>query len=103
MSENKQNGEKSTNFSDAAKLMSYDANKKSMGVAYLLWFFIGMFGAHRFYLGTVGLGLGILALTLVGLLFFPLLIAAGIWVLVDAFLIPGIIRGHNTKLAAELG
>ncbi|RYC10049.1 TM2 domain-containing protein [Ciceribacter ferrooxidans] len=24
---------------------------KSLGVAYLLWFFLGSFGAHRFYLG----------------------------------------------------
>lgn len=28
----------------------YDANKKSKLVAYLLWFFLGAFGAHRFYL-----------------------------------------------------
>lgn len=27
----------------------YDANKKSKLVAYLLWFFLGAFGAHRFY------------------------------------------------------
>lgn len=25
--------------------------KKSLGVAVLLWFFLGLFGAHRFYLG----------------------------------------------------
>ncbi len=28
----------------------YDANKKSKLVAYLMWFFLGAFGAHRFYL-----------------------------------------------------
>ena len=27
----------------------YDADKKSKLVAYLLWFFLGAFGAHRFY------------------------------------------------------
>lgn len=27
----------------------YDANKKSKLVAYLMWFFLGAFGAHRFY------------------------------------------------------
>lgn len=28
----------------------YEAGRKSMGVAYLLWFFLGTFGVHRFYL-----------------------------------------------------
>ncbi|HEY5125193.1 MAG TPA: NINE protein [Ignavibacteria bacterium] len=30
---------------------------KSKGVAYLLWFFFGIFGAHKFYLGKVGIGI----------------------------------------------
>jgi len=30
---------------------------KSKGVAYLLWFFLGVFGAHKFYLGKVGMGI----------------------------------------------
>lgn len=30
---------------------------KSKGVAYLLWFFLGVFGAHKFYLNKVGVGL----------------------------------------------
>jgi TM2 domain-containing membrane protein YozV len=29
---------------------------KSKGVAYLLWFFLGIFGAHRFYLEKIGTG-----------------------------------------------
>jgi hypothetical protein len=35
----------------ASTMMRYDANKKSMVVSYLLWFFLGMLGAHRFFLG----------------------------------------------------
>jgi TM2 domain-containing membrane protein YozV len=31
--------------------------KKSKGIAYALWFFLGLFGGHRFYLGQVGMGL----------------------------------------------
>jgi TM2 domain-containing membrane protein YozV len=30
---------------------------KSKGVAYLLWFFLGVFGAHRFYLEKIGTGI----------------------------------------------
>jgi uncharacterized membrane protein len=46
-----------------------------------------------------------LMLTLIGWLTFvivigiPLLIAVGIWWIVDAFLIPGMIRDQNMKLA----
>ena len=95
-------------MSEAVQLMQYDANKKSAVVAYLLWFFIGMLGAHRFYLGLPGSGATILIITILSLL----LLAAGIgavtilisviWVLVDLFLIPGITRKHNVALAREL-
>ena len=30
---------------------------KSKGIAYLLWFFLGVFSAHRFYLGKTGSGI----------------------------------------------
>ncbi|WP_082511775.1 TM2 domain-containing protein [Devosia sp. Leaf420] len=29
----------------------YDIEKKSLVVAYVLWFFLGYVGVHRFYLG----------------------------------------------------
>ncbi len=29
---------------------AYEAGRKSAGIAYLLWFFLGTFGVHRFYL-----------------------------------------------------
>lgn len=96
------------NTSPAAQTMLYDANKKSVGVAYLLWFFLGGLGGHRFYAGKTGTAIAILALTIVGgLLAFAgvglfLLAIAGIWVLVDAFLIPGWIRNKNTLLATTL-
>jgi TM2 domain-containing membrane protein YozV len=34
--------------------------EKSVGVAYLLWFFLGFLGVHHFYLGKVGRGVGYL-------------------------------------------
>lgn len=30
---------------------------KSKGVAYLLWFFLGLIGIHKFYLGKIGMGI----------------------------------------------
>jgi len=94
--------------SDATRMMRYDANKKSPLVAYLLWFFLGMLGGHRFYLGRIGSAVAILLLTIaswiltfvaIGLV---LLLIPGIWVLVDAFLIPGMVRDFNNRLITEL-
>jgi len=94
---------------DARAMMMFEANKKSVVVAYLLWFFFGWAGGHRFYAGKIGSAvaqlllfiLGFpLAFVLVGLL---LLIPQLIWVLVDAFLIPGWIRNQNSLLAMQLG
>lgn len=92
-----------------ASQLLFEANRKSVGVAYLLWFFLGGFGGHRFYAGKTGTAVAQLLLSLfgwgtiwamgLGLLF---LIPWGIWVLVDAFLIPGWIRNHNVLLAHSL-
>jgi len=95
-------------MSETAKMMVYDAKKKSTGVAYLLWFLLGGIGAHRFYVNrttsgviylvlqvigwsTVAAGLGVLAFGVIG-----------IWWLIDAFLVPGMVRSNNLMLAAEL-
>jgi TM2 domain-containing membrane protein YozV len=39
---------------DARLQMTFQAQKKSTGAAYLLWFFLGGLGGHRFYLGQTG-------------------------------------------------
>ena len=68
-------------------------------LVYVVWFFLGTFGAHRFVTGRIVSGLAMLALFMLGwatvwllglgLLF---LIPAGIWWLIDALLIPGWLR-----------
>lgn len=82
----------------------YEANRKSTGVSYLLWFFLGGFGAHRFYLGQTGTAVAQLLLGLLGWL--PLFLGwavLGIWLLVDAFLIPGMVRDENVKTINMMG
>ncbi|MGE0171033.1 TM2 domain-containing protein [Nocardioides sp.] len=39
---------------------AYARPDKSLGVAYVLWLFLGFFGVHHFYLGKVGRGIGYL-------------------------------------------
>ena len=55
------------------RMMRYDSAKKSAGLTYLLWFFVGALGVHRFYLGQWGVGALMLACTLLGwaLFFIP--------------------------------
>ena len=84
---------------DARVLMLCEANKKTALVAYLLWFFLGLFGAHNFYLGRIGVAVTQLILSLI----LVVMIITIFWVLVDAFLIPGWIRRQNNLLAAQLG
>jgi TM2 domain-containing membrane protein YozV len=95
---------------DAQAMMMYEANKNSTLVAYLLWFFLGGFGGHRFYNGRTGSAVAQLLLTIFGILLLfvfglglLILIPLWIWILVDAFLIPGWIRSQNSLLAMQLG
>ena len=88
----------------------YDIEKKSLLAAYVLWFFLGYVGAHRFYLGRTLSGLLMLALAAVtlvlslvsfGILGF-LWLLVGLWWLVDALLIPGIVADRNSRIADRI-
>ncbi|WP_213002823.1 TM2 domain-containing protein [Winogradskya consettensis] len=71
---------------------AYDDVKKSAGLAYVIWFFFGVFGGHRFYLGQGGLGAAMF-LTLGGF---------GFWALLDVALIGGAVRAVNARKKAEI-
>lgn len=64
----------------------------STGVAWLLWFFLGLVGGHRFYLGRGGSGFLMIIATICG--FIP----GAIWLLVDAFLLSGMIRAKREEI-----
>jgi TM2 domain-containing membrane protein YozV len=93
---------------DAALMMRYDANKRSVLIAYLLWFFLGYFGVHRFYLGRVVSGLVLLLLWAIGAALsviyvgYLILVIPTLWLLLDALLIPGMTRSYNNRLATRL-
>lgn len=66
----------------------------SVAVAYMFWFFLGIFSAHRFYLGRPGTAV------LQILSFFVLI--GFVWLLVDMFLIPGMVRQNQQALRERL-
>lgn len=80
--------------------------EKSAGTAYLLWFFLGGLSAHRFYLGFPVSGAIQAALWPLGWAFFVsgslftfvVMSGGAIWILADAFLIPGLRRAANERL-----
>ncbi|WP_429498914.1 TM2 domain-containing protein [Robbsia andropogonis] len=95
---------------NTAAFIRYDAQKKSVAVAYLFWLFLGWAGGHRFYSGNEATGAAQFVLN-VGSAFclfiradiaIALAVASVVWMLVDAILIPGLIRSHNLNLADEL-
>ena len=63
----------------------------STPLAYILWFFFGVFGVHRFYLGYIGTG--ILWACTAGLF--------GIGWLIDLVLIPGMTEAANNRFFVD--
>lgn len=62
----------------------------STGVAYLLWLFLWPVSGHRFYLGRPGTAI-------VQILSYFLVIGL-VWLLIDAFLIPAMIREKKNEI-----
>ncbi len=95
-------------MSDVGKLMMFESNKKSVGAAFLLCFFLGMWGAHRFYLGQQGSAVAMLVITIVSFLLMFVLIGfltiwiTIIWQFVDLFLVSGLTQQYNNQLAARM-
>lgn len=66
----------------------FTKRKKSTAATWILWLFMGGLGGHRYYLGSIGMGIG-MTLTLGGL---------GIWTLIDAFFIMHTLHKKNEKI-----
>lgn len=83
---------------DVKQMFEYEEQKTSLLVTYLLWFFIGAFGAHRFFLGKKGTAVAMLicTLTIVGYA------VTFVWWIVDACLIPGMVKDINREILADI-
>ncbi|HWG21907.1 MAG TPA: NINE protein [Terracidiphilus sp.] len=105
---------------------AYERNRKKIAVAYVLAILLGVIGAHRYYLDRgrtamlmLALGFGgfflAVAMTYMSAAFNGtvdaylgdflaglLMLSAAVWVLVDLFLIPSMVRKYNQKLSEEL-
>jgi len=69
-------------------------HRKSKTVAFLLTFFLGGIGAHRYYLGSIGLGL---LYTIFAWTFVPILIA-----FMELFLIGSYVDDYNRRQAEKI-
>lgn len=95
-----------SDYAERAPTVRREGSRREMWLAYLLWWFLGCFGAHRFYLGQgtsavimvcalVGSFAMLFILPPVGLVCFLLWC---LWLLADAALIPGMTRRYNDSL-----
>ena len=85
----------------------YRARAKSVATTYVLWFFLGFWGIHRFYLGQTQLGLltigactllSILAMFTYGLSLIPL----AIWWMIELFTLMSTVKLINLRIEEEL-
>ncbi|MDR3187759.1 MAG: TM2 domain-containing protein [Prevotellaceae bacterium] len=83
---------------NTAKLIRYEANKRSAAMAAVCCFFLGFLGLHRFYINQKRSGavMLILSLVAVGL---PVTI---IWSMVDLFRIGDMVSAYNNDLADKI-
>ncbi len=63
-------------------------------LAYVLWFFLGWVSAHRFYLGRPG--------TAILQICSYFILIGFVWLLIDVFLIPGMVRENQSALRQRL-
>ena len=120
--------ERMSNLSDKQLVIlegELSRSKKSTGIAYLLWFFLGSLGVHKLYLGKTGWGIAYLLLTVAGyatggvgiilslgeraksalgtaVFGLILLTILGIFLFVDLFTLPRQIKTQEVKLKEKL-
>jgi TM2 domain-containing membrane protein YozV len=81
--------------------VTVNSDGKNMVLAYVLWWFLGFFGIHRFYLGRIGTGVTQLVLLIVGLVLsivvigYLFLLVLLVWWLLDAYFVYALVKESN--------
>lgn len=86
--------------------MKIEERKKNTIVAYLLWWFLGLFGAHRFYMGKslafVMLGVSLMSfITLVIFVGYVGLLVMFVWWIIDGISLHKWVMAYNIALIEE--
>lgn len=96
--------------------------QKNVAVAFILWFFLGWAGAHRFYTDRIGSGIAMLGLNICGVICyfiglallsvilgflilpigFILSLAFLVWWIVDAVKLQDVINYMNAQIEADI-
>ncbi len=89
--------------SEFAKQAHYENERKSTVIAFLLWFILGSWGAHNFYLDRdvqawAQLALFVLGFFSSGLTWLPLVC----WVLPEVFFLSGWVGRHNMRIMLRI-
>lgn len=82
-----------------------EPSHRNLGMAYVLWFFLSQFSAHRFYCGqkdTAFMQMAMWFVSLVMLFIFPLFGLWGLglwfcWIIGDLFMIPGMLKKFQAE------
>lgn len=91
--------------SPLARTSTVFVREKSLATAYILWFFLGGFSAHRFYLNSPLTAIAQVSLWYISLMFYMsgqpgagfMLTAGWLWILGDAYFIPSLRNAANEK------
>lgn len=86
----------------AMQYMLYDKQKKSVFIAYLVGFFLWMFGLHCFYAHQNAHGVLRLILGVVGLIFPPMMVVAALVALFDGVFTYFLVQDANKRIYAEI-
>jgi TM2 domain-containing membrane protein YozV len=90
-----------------SEMIRFEAEKKSAGLAFVLCWILGNFGAHRFYMKKPHAVTKLIIMVIsIPLCFFCIgyfgVLAMTIWTIVDLFYISGWVKEYNTALLTKI-